>query len=310
MFDVIVVGGGPAGLSAALVLGRARRRVLVCDAGHPRNAASRGLNGYLTRDGVAPGDLLRIGREEIARYGVEFRAGEVVDVSCQPGAVGVLLSDGTRLHARKVLLATGIRDRLPVIEGVEEFYGRSVFHCPYCDGWEMRDQRLAAYGPAKEASGLALSLLTWSRDVVVCACGDARLSRRRLRELKRLGIPIRSERIVRLEGHEGVLERIIFENGEALPRRALFFNTGQGQRSGLAARLGCRFDTNGHVHTDRRGRTGVTHLYLAGDAAGEVQFAIVAAAEGASAAVAINQELQEEDREQRVAPANKMGAAL
>lgn len=295
MYDVIIVGGGPAGLSAALVLGRARRRVLVCDAGRPRNAVSSSLNGYLSRDGIHPGEFLRIGREEIARYGVEFRGIQVADVGCNENSLSVTLLDGTRLEARKVLLATGVRDKLPDVEGAQAFYGRGVWHCPYCDGWELRDQPLAAYGTAMDASGLALSLLTWSRDVVVCSDGDTKFSRRRLRDLKRLNVPIRTERILRLEG-KGRLERIVFAEGPPLERRGLFFNMGQAQRSDLAERLGCGFDTKGHVRTDKRGRTGVKGLFLAGDANGEVQFVVVAAAEGATAAVAINKELQEEDR--------------
>lgn len=296
MHDVIIVGGGPAGLSAALILGRARRRVLVCDAGRPRNYASQGVHGLLTRDGIHPRELRRLGIEEVTRYGVEFREAKVADVTAAEGGLEVVLADGARLPARKVLLATGICDRLPEIEGIEAFYGRSVFHCPYCDGWELRDQPLAAYGEAMEASGLALSLLTWSRDVVVCIEGSQGLSRRRRRELSRLGIAVRTEKIVRLEGPDGRLERIVFAEGSPLERRALFFNTGQGQRSDLAERLGCRFDAKGHVCTDRRGRTGVPGLFLAGDASGDVQFVAVAFGEGASAAVAINAELQEEER--------------
>jgi len=296
MHDVIVVGGGPAGLSAALVLGRARRRVVVCDTGRPRNAASGGVHGFLTRDGIPPAELRRLGLEEIARYGVEFREIQVSDVRCLDRNLEVLLADGTRLPARKVLLATGIRDQLPEIEGIRAFYGRSVHHCPYCDGWEWRDGPLAAYGKAMDASGLALSLLNWSRDVVVCTDGDKSFSRRRRRELIRLKVPGRTERIVRLEGTDGWLERIIFAEGPPLERKALFFNTGQGQRADLAERLGCRFDKKGHVCTDKRGRTGVKGLFLAGDASGDVQFVAVAVAEGATAAVAINTELQEEDR--------------
>mgnify|MGYP000852551037 FL=1 len=299
MYEVVIVGGGPAGLSAALVLGRARRRVVVCDAGRPRNAASGGVHGFLTRDGIPPAELRRLGIEEIVRYGVEFREVQVVDVRCLEHHLEVRLADGSLLAARKVLLATGIRDHLPEIEGFAACYGRSVHHCPYCDGWEWRDQPLAAYGTAGEASGLAMSLLNWSRDVAVCTNGDTDFSRRRRRELNRLKIPVRAEPIVRLEGRDGWLERIVFAEGPPLERKALFFNTGQGQRADLAERLGCRFDQKGHVCTDRRGRTGVKGLFLAGDASGEVQFVAVAVAQGATAAVAINGELQEEDRGER-----------
>lgn len=294
-YDVIIVGGGPAGLSAALYLGRCRRRVVVCDAGRPRNRKAGYSHGYLTRDGLPPLDILRIGRDEIAGYGVEFRQTTVSDAACGPDGVRVSLEDGATLGGRKLLLATGVTDDLPRIDGIEAFYGVSVHHCPYCDGWENRDRPLAVYGAADEATGLALSLLTWSRDLVVCTDGRPLTAKAR-RRLEAFGIPVRTEKIDRLEGEAGRLQSILFREGPPLAREAMFFNTGQGQRSGLAGRLGCRFDKKGHVRCDRKGRTGVPNLFLAGDAGGDVQFAIVAAAEGAKAAVAINTELQEEDR--------------
>jgi thioredoxin reductase len=153
-YDVIIVGGGPAGLSAALVLGRSRRRVLVCDNGRPRNAASHGLHGYLTRDGILPGELLRIGGEQLEPYGVEFRQIEAADAERDVGGFSVLLAGGECVRSRLLLVATGVVDRLPEIDGVRELYGRSVFHCPYCDGWEMRDEPLAVYGRGRQGAGL------------------------------------------------------------------------------------------------------------------------------------------------------------
>jgi thioredoxin reductase len=294
-FDVLIVGGGPAGLSAALNLGRCRRRVVVCDSGRPRNAAAEHAHGYLTRDGVPPLKFLRLGREELTGYGVEFRSVEVTDAACDSAGARVTLKGGRKLRGRKLLLATGVVDELPQIEGVRAFYGKSIHHCPYCDGWENRDRPLAVYGEPDDATALALSLLTWSRDLIVCTDGQA-LSRRARRRLVRFGISARVEKIVRLEGEGGTLRRIIFTDGPPIDRAALFFKAAQGQRSPLAERLGCRFDKHGHVKRDRKGRTGVRNLFIAGDAAGDVKFIITAAAEGAKAAVAINAELQEEDR--------------
>ena len=167
MFDVIIVGAGPAGLSAALILGRCRRKVLVCDAGHPRNAASRALHGYLTRDGIEPAELLRIGREQLSPYKtVQMRSGEVTDARRAGKGFEITVNDEA-IASRKLLLATGVVDHLPDIEGLKPLYGRSVFHCPYCDGWEQRDQPIAIYGREDRGAGLALELTGWSRDLVV-----------------------------------------------------------------------------------------------------------------------------------------------
>jgi thioredoxin reductase len=292
--DVIIVGGGPAGLSAALVLGRCRRRVVVCDAGRPRNACSPHSHGYLTRDGMPPLELLALGREELRAYDVSVRDTEVTDVAGIATGVRAVLADGTSLHARKVLIATGVEDVRPKVPGCDALYGVSIHHCPYCDGWENRDRPLAIYGPPDQAAGLALSLRTWSRDLVVCTDGRQLTTAARTR-LAGTDIAVRTERLTALEGTDGRLERIVFTKGPVLERQGLFFNTGQVQRSPLAERLGCTFTSKGHVRCDRKGRTGVADLFVAGAANGDVQFVIVAAAEGAKAAVAINKELQEED---------------
>ncbi len=196
MFDVIIVGAGPAGLSAALILGRCRRRVLVCDTGQPRNAAAHSLHGFLTRDGTEPGELLRIGREQLRHYEtVEVRDIAVVDAVRKDDSFELTLEDGSHVNARKLLLASGVVDELPLIAGFAEFYGHGVYHCPYCDGWEVRDLPLAVYGPAMHGERLALELTAWSSDIVLCTNGPANLDDETLLRLTRNGIALREERI-------------------------------------------------------------------------------------------------------------------
>jgi len=297
MLDVIVVGAGPAGLSAALILGRCRRRVTVIDAGHPRNARAHALHGFLTRDGIAPLELLRIGREQLKPYrSVSLLRGVVVDARPSRPGFAVRLAGGRRLEARRLLLATGVVDHVPRLEGIDQCYGRSVFHCPYCDGWEVRDRRIAVYGHGRTGAGLAFDLTGWTRQITLCTNGRPRLSAVLSRQLDAHGIVVQPARIERLEGTNGILRRIVFRDGEALACRAMFFSTPQHQRSDLAARLGCRFTRKGAVNTGWCESTNVRGLFVAGDASRNVQLAVIAAAEGAEAAFAINKSLLHEER--------------
>jgi thioredoxin reductase len=295
MYDAIIIGGGPAGLGAALILGRCRRRVLVCDSGEYRNAASLGLHGYLTRDGVPPAEFLSIAREQLTPYGVVCRAVRVVDAVRSGGRFVITLAGGDRLESRKLLIATGVVDHLPDIQGLAPLYGRSVFHCPYCHGWEMRDQPLAVYGCGKNALALTTTLLHWSRDVVLLSDGPAALRVVEREHLRVRGVPIRQDRITRLEGAAGVLSRVVFAGGDTLPRRGIFLSTRQHQRCELASKLGCNFTQKGAVRTNRLEGTNVPGLYVAGDASHDVQLAIVAAAEGAKAGFAIHTALAREE---------------
>ena len=295
-YDCIVVGAGPAGLSGALILGRCRRTVLVCDAGERRNARAVGLHGYLTRDGIDPREFIRLAGEDAKEYPtVEFLRTEIVDARTAPGGFTVVAAGGLELSARKLLLATGVVDELPDVDGLQDLYGKSVHHCPYCDGWEWRDQPIAVYGRGDEGTALALGLTGWTDDLVLCTDGPSGLTNQQEEQLAGCGIEVCEERIIRLEGTAGMLERIVLAQGEALPRRALFVCAGQHQRSSLAAKLGCRFNAKGTVQTGSCEATDVPGLYVAGDSSKEAQFVIVAAAEGAEAAVAINKALLKED---------------
>jgi thioredoxin reductase len=293
IYDVVIVGAGPAGLSAALILGRCRRSVLVCDAGRPRNAASHAMHGYLTRDGVDPRQFLALARRELTQYDtIELRDVEVTDATCrQDTQFDVTFASGETVRARKLLIATGVVDNLPAQPGFRECYGRSVFHCPYCDGWEVRDQPIAIYGRGERGLGLSLELTAWSRDLVLCTDGPSEIDEEGRARLERNGIALREAHVVRLDEEQGQLTAVVFDDGERLARRALFFTTGQTQRSDLSLRLGCVFNDKGTVRTGKYETTHLDGLYVAGDASRAVQWVIVAAAEGAEAAFAINTDL-------------------
>jgi thioredoxin reductase len=297
LLDVIIVGGGPAGLSAALVLGRCRRHTIVFDAGHPRNEASHALHGYLTRDGISPAEFLRIGREQLAPYDtIEVRPAKVIGVERRDRRFRATIEGGEAFSSRMLLLATGLVDELPRIEGFRQFYGVSAHSCPYCDGWEHRDQPLAVLGCSKDAAELALELLLWSKDVILCTNGAPECGQDVLEPMERNGVRIVHTPIKRLEGIGDRLERIRFEDGTEMARTAVFFSPGQHQRSALAEQLGCEFcEADGCIQCGENAATNVPGVYAAGNATRGVQLVIAAAAEGMQAAFAINTALLEAD---------------
>lgn len=295
MYDVIIVGGGPAGLSAALVLGRCRRKVLVCDNGKPRNAWAKEMHGFLTRDCMPPGELLAIGREQLQPYGVEWKNTEIVKAVCQEGGFELTSVDGELLRCRKLLIATGLKDYWPEIPGAEPFYGKSIHHCPYCDGWEARDKPLVAYGIGKVGIGLAMSLKTWSPDVTLCTDGSNRLSVEDKIKLSKNEIKWRPEKISKVKGTGEQLEFIVFDNHDVIPCHAIFFVMAAVQHSELPRQMNCDFTTKGVAKADTKQKTKTPGVYIAGDAARDMQQVVIAAAEGAKAAISINKELQFEE---------------
>lgn len=296
MYDVVIVGGGVAGLSAALLLGRARRKVLVFDGGAPRNAPAEEAHSFFTRDGTPPLELLRIGRAQAEGYGIEIRSGRVTDAARDGAAFRVTAEDGTEAVARRLLLATGVVDDLPEIEGLSERWGRSVFHCPYCHGWEVRDRPLAVLGRGEEAMELVKLLRGWTRDLVLCTNGPAELGDEARAKLARHGVPVREEPVVRLEGGaEGGLERIVFASGDPLPREGILLRPPQRPASPLAERLGCEHLPSGAPVVDVFLQTTVPGVHAAGDLNRRFQSVSAASAEGAMAAAGINHALLAEE---------------
>src|SRR5688572_8014314 len=225
MFDVIIVGGGCAGLSAALILGRCRRRTILFDRGTPRNASAHALHGFLTRDGIPPAEFLKISQRQLEIYEtVEYRSADVVDAQQNPSGFEVTLGNGSRFQSRKLLIAAGVADHIPQLDGLLPLYGSSVFHCPYCDGWEVREQPLVVYGQGKRVYGLALELLLWSREVTICSDGPAGFTRKMVSALRRQEIAVLETRVDRLDGENRQIERVVFVDGTSVSCRALFFS--------------------------------------------------------------------------------------
>jgi thioredoxin reductase len=251
------------------------------------------LHGFLTRDGIPPLDMLHIGRQELEAYGIVPRSVEVTAIAVAGGGFDVTLQNGERLSTRTVLVASGVRDDLPSIDGLAECYGISIHHCPYCDGWEERDKALGVIGHGAGAAGLALSLKTWSSRVMLCSNGPARLRPAQREQLAAHDIEVHQTRIAALEHEDGRLHHVCMATGRRLSCDAIFFSSGQRPKCDLPRKLGCALTRHGLVKTDHLGQTRIPGLYVAGDASRDVQFAIVAAAEGAKAAVAINKALQE-----------------
>lgn len=300
LYDCIIIGGGPAGLNAAVVLGRCRRKVLVFDTAQYRNKQSHGMHNYLTRDDILPSDFISICQKELEKYSVQLLHKKIISASKNEEGNFVAKDDeGRSYHSKKLLVATGLTDTIPPIPGFKEMYGRSVFHCPYCDGWEVRDKKLGVYARNKEGWELALALKGWSDFVTLYLDGKNKIKPDQEEQLKANKIPVVRLAFERLEGKDGQLQKIVFKNGEKQECDALFFVNGYTQQCNLAEAFGCNINKKGVVVTNRFQQTNIDGLYVAGDASKDMHFVVVAAAEGAKAAVIINKELQHEITEKQ-----------
>lgn len=291
LHDVVIVGGGPAGLSAALAVGRARRRVLLCDAGPRRNAAATHIHNFVTRDGTPPGDFRAIGREQLVPYGlVSTREVNVVSVTGTRGAFQVTLP-GEAVQARRVLICTGMVDQLLPMEGFREAWGTSIFQCPYCHGWENRDRAwgyLARAADAAHVLPFAVMARAWTRNVTVFTHAEVELPEDTRSVFQRAGIHAAPQRIARLVQQQGVLSSVELADGTRVPCDALFAHPPQAQVA-LVQALGLALDEHGFVQVDpMRKETSVPGIYAAGDLTTRMQAAISAAAAGTQAAAAIN----------------------
>ena len=293
--DVLIVGAGPAGSSAALVLARSRRSIVLCNDLKPRNAASQAIHGLLTHEGQSPADFTEATHNALRSYeSITHCTERVISISAHEGSFRFWTAMGSGGRARKVLLATGVVDELPNIPGLDNLYGKSVHHCLYCDGYEYRDQRLAAFGEPGKGIALARMMLLWSRDIVLCTDGKP-LTSEQQDTLTRNGIAFSVVGITSLEDSGGRLDGIRFEDGSFTNCSALFFTTFCRPGSDLGEKLGCNLDEKGGLAASENCETSIPGVFVAGDASRDVLQIAVAMGEGARAAVEINKALLRED---------------
>jgi thioredoxin reductase len=291
-YDVVVVGGGAAGLSAALVLGRARRRIAVVDAGAPRNAPAAHMQGFLSRDGMPPRDLLAAGRAEVSGYGVDLLEDRVDAIDT---GFSVRLARGDVLKARRILVATGIRDELPEITGVRERWGRDLLHCPYCHGWEVRDEPIGVLGTVPGSVQHAQLLRQWSDDVAFFVHTYDLTATEQMQLIAR-GVQIIRGDVARLLVEDDRLSGVELADGRVIARTAVFIRPHNVPHAdGLLAGLGCAVDDNGFAIVDGPGRTSTVGVWAAGNVVDPRAQVITAAGAGSAAAIAINADLVDED---------------
>lgn len=309
--DVGIVGGGPAGLTAALFLARYLRSVVLVDSGDPRNWEAVGIHGYLGLHGIAPAELRARGREEARAHGAELLDARVLRVegidlasgpagdggSDEPARFRLHPEEGPRLEVRRLLIAIGLRDIWPEVEGLERCYGKTTHHCPDCDGYEARGREAVVLASGRAAAGMALALATWTDRVTVCTNGEpARISPEERDRLRALHIPVIETRVERLAAEDDRVRALVLADGRRLPCERLFFTIGCYPADWLGDHVGCDRDEEGRISVDERQRTSVPHVYAAGDITPGPELAIRAAADGARAALSIHRSLLPEER--------------
>lgn len=296
IWDVIIVGGGPAGKAAAMVLARTRRRVMLIDAGSPRNEKSHGIFNYLTRDGILPGDFHNTTLAELQKYKVHYLKDRITTAE-RNESIGFEIKNekGETFPCRKLLIATGVTDVIPDIPGMAEMWGKGVYHCPFCDGFDLYGQTVGLYARKFNGYGMALALRQLTDKVVLFTDTARYLKTIQLRHLNSRGIEVYSKKVHSLSCDKGKLTCVTFENGESIGCNSLFTHNGIKYNNELIKQLGVRCSAAGASIINKRQECSVPGLYIAGDAAFDMQFVAVAAAEGVKAAVAIHNALLKED---------------
>jgi thioredoxin reductase len=297
VIDCAIIGGGPAGLNAALILGRARRNVLLFDNDNPRNAVTQESHGFITRDGIKPKEFREIARKELGKYpSVVYLKREVITV-IKNKEFEVVTSEREKYYSKAIIISTGLKDILPGIENISDFYGKSLFHCPYCDGWELRDKPLVVIiGDQVQGFHFIQTIYNWSKDLIVLTNGKVFQDLEQKNFIRHKGIRIIENKIKKFEGGNGQMEKIVFDNGESVLRKGGFVMPQLIQSSDFGKQLGCEYNSLGGISVDSFGRTNVQGVYAAGDASviNPAQI-IIAAAEGVRAAAGVNTDLTQKE---------------
>ncbi|MGN6629306.1 MAG: NAD(P)/FAD-dependent oxidoreductase [Candidatus Nitrosocosmicus sp.] len=296
LFDCAIIGGGPVGLNAALVLGRARRNTILFDNDNPRNAVTQESHGFITRDGVKPKEFREIAHKDIEKYpSVIYENKKITSVIKNDGLFNLTISDNEVYQSKTIIIATGLKDNLPHIENISDYYGKSLFNCPYCDGWELRDKPLVVIiDDQVQGFHFIQTVYNWSKNLVVCTNGKLFENSDQKRLIQKKGIKILENRVKAFAGENGRMEKVVFENGDSVIVKGGFVLPKPSQTSDFAKDLECKFNSLGGISTDSYGGTNIKGVYAAGDASrvAPAQL-IIAAAEGLQAAVGVNRDLIE-----------------
>ncbi|MNO50965.1 Thioredoxin reductase [compost metagenome] len=295
-YDCAIIGGGPAGLNAALVLGRARKNVVVIDEGRARNRITRETHGFLTRDSISPSEFRRIAKEQIRVYpSVTFAEDTAISITGADGDFQITTAQGQSYQSKKLLFAIGMKDLPLDIKGLSDVYGKSAFICPYCDGWELREQPLVLIVKGADALHMAKVISGWTNNITICTNGPDDLMDAQREELQQHNIPVYDSPIQSIESDHGMVQQVDLKDGTSIACRGIFFRPKLMTGSDLPQAIGCEITEAGTVIVDNFGKTNVPGVYSAGDAATHLHQAIIAASMGSLAGVGINNELNEEE---------------
>ena len=296
MLDCVIIGGGPAGLNASLVLARAKKNIILFDEDKPRNAVTHESHGFITRDGIKPSEFKRIAQQDLMKYpNIKLQNEKVLEIKKEINSFSVLTKNGL-YKARKIILSTGLVDVLPSIDGIHDFYGTSLFSCPFCDGWELKDLPLVLITENPSGFHKVKLIYNWSKNLIVCTNGKKVFSMEQMELLSRKKIRVIEEEIAALHGEAGKLKTIRFKNGSEIERMGGFVSAGLKQASSLAQSLGCKQHNNGGIQIDNFGRTNIAGVYASGDISLSTPSQVInAASEGSIVAMSVINDLVHED---------------